>query len=75
MNINRVDQDQVYVRCIYGNFGRDFIKYTVIHGVYIQFWPILHVRVRKAQQHVGCAASLHPTLTLSNTHTHVRIHT
>ena len=30
-----------WLRCIYGTFCRDFIKNTVIFGVYIQFWPIL----------------------------------
>jgi len=27
-----------YVRCIYGDFGREVTKYTVIYGVYIRFW-------------------------------------
>lgn len=27
----------VYIRCMYGIFGRDFIKYKVTYGVYIQF--------------------------------------
>ena len=31
----------IYIRCIYGIFGREIIKYTVIYGVYIQFWPTL----------------------------------
>jgi hypothetical protein len=25
----------------YGSFGREITKYTVIHGVYTQFWPTL----------------------------------
>ena len=33
--------------CIYGVytvfFGREITKYTVIYGVYIQFWPTLHI--------------------------------
>ena len=29
----------IYIRCIYGNFGREITKYTVKYGVYIQFWP------------------------------------
>ena len=33
----------IYIRCIYGIFGREIIKYTVIYGVYIQFWPTLHI--------------------------------
>jgi len=27
---------------MYGIFGRKITKYTVIYGVYIQFWPTLH---------------------------------
>ena len=30
-----------YIRCIYGIFSRRFVKYTVIYGVYIRFWPTL----------------------------------
>ena len=33
----------IYIRCIYGIFGRGITKYTVIYGVYIRFWPTLHV--------------------------------
>ena len=31
----------IYIRCIYGIFGREIIKYTVIYGVYIRLWPTL----------------------------------
>jgi hypothetical protein len=31
----------IYIRCIYGNFGREITKYTVKYGVYIRFWPTL----------------------------------
>jgi hypothetical protein len=31
----------IYIRCIYGIFGREMTKYTVIYGVYIRFWPTL----------------------------------
>ena len=31
----------IYIRFIYGIFGWEIIKYTVIYGVYIQFWPTL----------------------------------
>jgi len=31
----------IYIRCIYGIFGNDITKYTVIYGVYIRFWPTL----------------------------------
>jgi len=33
----------IYIRCIYGIFGREITEYTVIHGVYIRFWPTLLV--------------------------------
>ena len=31
----------IYIRCIYGIFGREISEYTVIYGVYIWFWPTL----------------------------------
>jgi len=31
----RVGQNHTHIRCIYGIFGREIIKYTVIYGVYI----------------------------------------
>ena len=34
----------IYIRCIYSNFGRKITKYTVIYGVYIRFWPTLHIQ-------------------------------
>ena len=34
----------IYIRCIYGTFGRKISKYTVIYGVYIRFWPTLPIR-------------------------------
>ena len=33
----------IYIRCIYGISGREIIKYTVMYGVYIRFWPTLHI--------------------------------
>ena len=33
----------ICIRCIYGIFGREITKYTVIYGVYIWFWPTLHI--------------------------------
>jgi len=32
-----------HIRCIYGIFGREFTKYTVIYGVYIRIWPTLGI--------------------------------
>jgi len=34
----------IYIQYIYGIFGRKTTKYTVIYGVYIQFWPALNNR-------------------------------
>jgi len=31
----------IYIRCIYGNVGREITNYTVIYGAYIRFWPTL----------------------------------
>ena len=33
----------IYIWFLYGIFGREFIKYTVIYGVYIRFWPTLDI--------------------------------
>jgi len=33
----------IYIRLIYAIFGREITKYTVIYGVYIQFWPTLQI--------------------------------
>ena len=34
----------IYIRRIYGMFGREITKYTVIYGVYIRFLPTLYIR-------------------------------
>jgi hypothetical protein len=31
------------MRCIYGIYGRGITEYTAIYGVYIRFWPTLHI--------------------------------
>ena len=41
VSICRVGQNHIYIRCVYGIFGREFTIYTVIYGVYIRFWPTL----------------------------------
>jgi len=33
----------IRTRCMYGICGRDFIRYTVIHGEYIRFRPTLGI--------------------------------
>jgi hypothetical protein len=35
-----VGQNYIY---IYDFFGREITRYTVIYGVYIRFWPTLHM--------------------------------
>ena len=34
----------IYIRCIYGIFGWEITKYTVMYGAYIRFWPTLKHR-------------------------------
>ena len=34
--ITRVGRNHLYIRCLYGIFGRESTKYTVVYGVYIQ---------------------------------------
>ena len=38
----------IYIRCLYGIFGREITKYTVIYGVYIRFWPTLRTSIRNS---------------------------
>jgi len=33
----------IYIRCIYGIFGREITVYTVIYGAYIRFWPTVDI--------------------------------
>ena len=33
----------IYIRCIYGMYGRGITKYTVIYGAYIWPWPTLQM--------------------------------
>ena len=60
--MSRVGQNHIYIRCIYGIFGREITKYTVIYGVYIRFWPTLHV------SHLSCLLILSA---LISTHTYI----
>ena len=34
----------IYIRCIYGIFGREIIEYTVIYGVYIIYTVLANPR-------------------------------
>jgi len=49
---------QNHMRCINGIFGREIIKYTVIYGVYIRFWPTLDMSKLFERT---CAESMHAT--------------
>jgi len=33
----------IYIQCIYGIFGREITKYTIMYSAYIRFWPTLHI--------------------------------
>jgi hypothetical protein len=33
----RAGQNHIYIRCIYGIFGREITKHTVIYGAYIRY--------------------------------------
>ena len=50
----RLSKKHIY---IYGIFGREITKYTVINGVYIRFWPTLLIRLSKKQPDLGATAS------------------
>jgi hypothetical protein len=39
--MSRVGLNHIYTVYIYGIFGREITKYTVIYGVYMRFWPTL----------------------------------
>jgi hypothetical protein len=45
-HIHKVGQSHAYIRCIYGIWGREITKYTVIHNVHIRFRPALHIPIQ-----------------------------
>ena len=55
--VRRAGQNHIYIRCIYGVFGREITKNTVIYGVYTRFWPTLRVRSHAHDQDVSTCAS------------------
>jgi len=55
LRIIRVGQNHRYIRCIYGVFGREITIHTVIYGVYIQFWPTLHIYMYGSRPPDSCA--------------------
>jgi len=76
----RVCQYHIYIRCMYGNYGREITKYTVIHGAYVRFWPALHIpctyTVLANPVHTYWALMLRThTHAHTHTHTHARTHT
>jgi len=36
----------IYIWCIYGIFGREITKYTVIYGADIRVWPTLLIAIK-----------------------------
>ena len=43
----------IYIRCIYGVFGWEITKYTVVYGAYTRFWPTLIVhKLHVARQQI-----------------------
>jgi len=56
----------VYIRYV----CREITKYTVIYGVYIRFWPTLHIELNHM-----LAACLLSTTSFLHTHTHTCTHT
>ena len=77
----------IYIRSIYGIFGREFIKYTVIYGVYIRFWPTLRFSYMRTwhdtwfEDRDGLAYTYahikvqERTYLSTHTHAHTRAHT
>jgi len=45
--VNRVGQNHIYIWCVYGIYGREFTKYTVIYGAFIRYWPTLLVNTKE----------------------------
>jgi hypothetical protein len=52
----------IYIRWMYGMFGRKITKYTVIYGVYIRFWPALMECCvnHRQQQDIGRVKAYNP---------------
>ena len=53
----------IYMRCMYGTFGREITKYTVIYGVFIRSWPTLLICIQPncsahTVTHIALARSL-----------------
>jgi hypothetical protein len=48
----------IYIRFIYGIFGREITKYTAIYGVHIRFWPTLCICCWGVNSIVACLTIL-----------------
>jgi len=44
LQMYRVGQNPIYIRCISGVFGRGTTKYTVTYSVCLRFWPTLRMQ-------------------------------
>ena len=63
----------IYIRSIYGIFGREITNNTVIYGAYIRSWPALEIiYVRHGPLNLPAHMNSHK---LSHTHTHTHTHT
>jgi len=51
----------VYMRCVYGFFDREITKYTVMYGVYIQFWLTLHISLMSQPSTLFCSWPAQPS--------------
>jgi len=70
-HVCRVGQNHIYIRCVYGIFGREFTIYTVIYGVYIynSGQPYTYVRLIGMKLPYTCSSS-YPELITHNCCTH-----
>jgi len=64
----------IYIRCVYGIFGREITIYTVIYGVCIRFWPNLLLRHARPTSQL-CTSGLETAAKLRNTHSHTHTYT
>ena len=65
--ISRVGQNPIHaVYTVF--FGREITEYTVIYGVYIQFWPILPISLPVTSQQPPCHLTLHRCFCWNTTH-------
>ena len=67
----------IHIQCIYGIFGRDITKITVIYGAYIRFWPTLTYIHTSATGGctVACVRVHLCVFTQATTRAHTHVHT